>query len=334
MRFPDLQPNRWADCPQNPLVGFFHGEKERYAIGDPQILLPGEFDNRWHMFYHGFFDDYIPYLYHLTSEDGISWAYCKRWQINVGPGCLFKDGGRWILYSSEVIWRDLKAQGLPKDAYGKNVAYIIQARVSEDLEEWSDPVDILTVDKPWEEVGPEKCVRNPCMVRLPNGRYRLYYSGGSVLLPHCNYPEPLHIGVAESDSPLSGFVKRDEPILSPDPDNPFRNLGSGAIKVYGWEEGFIAFYNPIYLDENGYPRSAVAVMVSQDGIRWEEAPYGPILLPGMAEWKKALVYQLDCVTVGGELRVYYNARDEWLDGMERIGLSVLQNPPIHIRKLM
>lgn len=333
MQFPDLSDKRWQDCPENPIVGFFHGEKNRYAIGDPQILLPGAFDHQWHMFYHGFFDDYIPYLYHLTSEDGLSWSFYKRWQFNVGPVCLFKDDGRWILYSSEVIWRDLKAQGRPGDTYGKNVAYIIRARTSTDLEEWSEPMDILEVDRPWEEVGPEKCVRNPCMVRLPNGKYRLYYSGGSVLLPLCNYPEPLHIGVAESDSPLSGFVKRDEPILSPDTDNPYRNLGCGGFKVYGWEDQYIAFYNPIYLDAEGYPRSAIAVMVSKDGLAWEEAPFGPILLPGTADWKKALVYQLDCVSVGDELRIYYNARDEWLDGIERIGLSVLKDPEIHIRKL-
>jgi hypothetical protein len=73
--------------------------------------------------------------------------------------------------------------------------------------------------------------------------------------------------------------------------------------------------------------------VSKDGLAWEEAPFGPILLPGTADWKKALVYQLDCVSVGDELRIYYNARDEWLDGIERIGLSVLKDPEIHIRKL-
>ena len=28
--------------------------KEPYAIGDPQILTPDEFDGKWHMLYHSF----------------------------------------------------------------------------------------------------------------------------------------------------------------------------------------------------------------------------------------------------------------------------------------
>lgn len=335
MDFPNLEREKWIDAKENPIVGYFHGEKNRYAIGDPQILLPQEFDEKWHMFYHGFFDDYIPYFYHLTSTDGMSWDFYKRWQMNTGPVSLFHDKveNRWILYSSEVIWRTLKEKGLPSDTYGKGVSYIIQARTSTDFEDWSEPIDILTVDLPWEKVGPEACVRNPCMTRLPNGKYRLYYSGGSVLLKICGYPEPYCIGCAESDSPLGGFVKREEPILKPDENIPYRNLGCGGFKVYGYEDKFLALYNPIYIDDEDMPRSAIALMMSEDGINWEEAPYNPIIVPAKDGWKKALVYQLDCVTHDGALRIYYNARDEWLDGVERIGLSTLKDKDIKIYKL-
>ncbi|MBR3691156.1 MAG: hypothetical protein IKL89_00450 [Clostridia bacterium] len=333
MQFPDLSCTRWQDAENNPVIGYFHGEKARYAIGDPQVLTPEDYDGRWHMFYHGFFDDYIPYLYHVVSEDGLKWEFVKRWQINVGPVYLFRDGGRFILYSSEVLYRDLKAAGLPKE-YAGGVGYTICARTSEDLEEWSAPHTVLTVDLPWETVGPEACVRNPCVIRLPDGRYRMYYSGGSVRLPICGYPEPAYIGIAESKYPLGGFIKNPTPILAPDSTIPYRNFGCGGFKVYGYEDKYLALYNPIYMDKEGKPRSCIAVMLSNDGITWQEAPYNPIILPDTADWKKALVYQLDCVMCGDELRIYYNARDEWLDGIERIGLSVLKDAGIRIRKLV
>lgn len=331
--FPDLQKERWQDCPRNPVVGYFDGEKARYAIGDPQVLLPGEFDGQWHMFYHGFLDDFVPYLYHLTSPDGVRWELFRQWQYNVGPINLFKDGDRFILYTTEIIKRDVKAAGMERNAFGKHVACIICARTSEDLEHWSDPWPVLLPDLSWEHVGPEACVRNPCVIRLPDGQYRMYYSGGSVRLPVCGYPEPTCIGVAESDSPLGGFVKQPLPILAPDTTIPYRNFACGGFKVFGWEDKYLALYNPICMDNEGLPRSSIAAMVSVDGLHWEEAPYGPFLVPQPEGWKKALVYQLDCVCADGEVRVYYNARDEWLDGIERIGLSILPDPEIKIRKL-
>lgn len=334
MTFPDIRSERWTDNERNPIVGYFHGEKNRYAIGDPQILTPDDYDGKWHMFYHGFFDDYIPYLYHVVSDDGINWQFRKRWQLNVGPVYLFKDNGRFILYSSEVTWRAVKEEGKPKDCYGKGTAYIIRARVSTDLEEWSEPVDIIKPEYDWETTGPEACVRNPCMVRLPDGKYRLYYSGGSVLLKVCGYPEPYAIGYAESDSPLTGFVKREEPILLPDEGIPHRNFGCGGFKVFSWQDKYLALYNPIYIDNEDMPRSAIAAMISDDGIHFEEYPHNPIIAPAKEGWKKALVYQLDCVTYDGKVRLYYNARDEWLDGIERIGLSEISDPDLLIRKML
>lgn len=40
-----------------------------------------------------------------------------------------------------------------------------------------------------------------------------------------------------------------------------------------------------------------------------------------AGWKRAFVYAFATARVGPELRVYYNARDGWAQGVERIGMS-------------
>ena len=79
--FPEWQRDKWMDLPQNPIIRYFDKEeKANAAIGDPQILVPGEADNEWHCFYHGFYDsDFLPYYHHLVSEDGIHWHMKKRW---------------------------------------------------------------------------------------------------------------------------------------------------------------------------------------------------------------------------------------------------------------
>ena len=45
------------------------------------------------------------------------------------------------------------------------------------------------------------------------------------------------------------------------------------------------------------------------------------------------MYQLDLVRFGGGLRLYYNGRDKWQDGIEQIGFSVLPEDGSPVRKL-
>ena len=78
----------------------------------------------------------------------------------------------------------------------------------------------------------------------------------------------------------------------------------------------------IYRDENGRSRSAISLMVSEDGIKWIDFPFNPIISPKDG-WKKALVYQLDMVDYNGRKIIYYNARDGWREGKERIGACEL-----------
>ena len=63
-----------------------------------------------------------------------------------------------------------------------------------------------------------------------------------------------------------------------------------------------------------------------DGITWEDVCGGAIVAPVGPSWKKAFVYAFDTVRVGDTIRVYFNARDDWADGVERIGLATLDLP--------
>lgn len=75
-------------------------------------------------------------------------------------------------------------------------------------------------------------------------------------------------------------------------------------------------------DKEGKSRSAISLLVSKDGINWIDAPFNPVIYPTTG-WKKALVYQLDVVWYKDKVIIYYNARDGWREGIERIGASEL-----------
>lgn len=332
MKFPDWTKESWTDCPENPVIGFYRDPECGFAIGDPQILTPGQFDGKWHAFYHGFYENFDAFYHHLDSDDGIRWTVRDKWHWKVGPSCLFFDEGIWYLYTTCYTTDEERSR------YG-DISTYISVRQSADLKNWSEPEPILFPEEPWErEFMPVNYtaiqVRNPCVVKLSPGRYRMYYSGGTVMLPHCRYEEPKHVGFADAASPLGPFKKHLSPILSPDSSLPHRNFGAGALKVFGYGERYLGLYNSIYLDGEGYPHSAINLLMSDDGVSWDEAPFNPIVppAPGGEDFKKEFVYQLDLASLDGELRIYYNGRDKWSDGTERIGMS-FRKPDPKLRKL-
>jgi hypothetical protein len=311
---PDFGPAQWKDLPQNPLVNY--GEVGG-TIGDPQVLVPEDFDGRWHMFFHGFVT--VPgykfglAFFHSVSDDGIHWKEENRWNDWVTGQCyLYCDGDRWILYYTAVL---LKFPELV-DKYG--CASIIRARTTRDFVNWSEEIDLILPETPLEREGRFIQTRNPCVIQLPDGRVRMYYSAGTVWLDACGYEEPKYIFYAEADNPLGPFKKIEKPILSPDPALPYRDLGSGAIKVFGYGKGYIAMYNSIWIDKENKPRSAIRMLASDDGLSWEEAAFNPIIAPTEG-WRAGIVYQLDVITKNDALWIYFNARDSWKGGTEGIG---------------
>ena len=213
MNFPDWQPERWHHIPQNPIIAppdpaqraaararrlglaASSAEEELWpgsagVIGDPQVLLPGEFDDRWHMFCigHGHF-------FHYESDDGVAWELAYDYLWRSGPTSLIHDGTQWtVYYSNHKQWPECSDSG-------------ISVRTSQDLTEWSDPVDLIGPELDWEREGPVNQVRNPCVLALPDGRYRMYYSGGTVFMADMGFEEPKYVSFAEADNPFGPFVK-------------------------------------------------------------------------------------------------------------------------------
>lgn len=331
---PDWGEQRWEDLPENPLIDPAGYGLPELVIGDPQILTPGEFDRQWHAFYHGFSHDskgWHTWFFHSVSDDGLSWKEVFREEGEVGIQYLFCDGDRWIQYYTATT------AAIGDKALKKKYNTIIRARSTTDFVHWSAPVDLIMPELPKEREGSGIEARNPCVIQLPDGRYRMYYSAGMVYLKDAGYGEPKYIFCAEADHPLGPFVKREEPVLAPDSSLPYRNYGCGGFKVFGYKNGYMAFYNPIYIDAEGKSRSEIRMLTSSDGLRWAEADCNPIVQPNPAiPWRSAIIYQLDIVPWKHSLLMYFNAREGWRGGAERIGAVRLNlkgdTPLLKLRK--
>ena len=296
MNISDPASYTWTDHPANPLL---EPPRPEWLLGDPTVLAPEESpDGRWHMLANT-----LRGIHHFVSGDGVRWGLLRQ-KIFPGMRVFFVRGERFAVVYEHFFkpWRTAVA-----------------LRRSEDLESWSEPTILLQSELPWEGRWMRNC-SCPCAVKTDTG-YRLYYSAASVLLRDCKFPEPRHIGVAEAPRLEGPYTKRVNPILSPAPDNPYRNWGAGSFKAYRIGGKWVGFNNGIYLDSEKRSRSAIALMHSKDGIFWEPVHEKPFLMPEPG-WKSSLVYAFDVVEREEELRIYYNARDGWFRGSERIGLAI------------
>ena len=289
----------WSDHPANPLI---EPPFPDWIIADPTVMTPAESpDGRWHLFAHSI----LRGIHHYTSSDGIRWQYLSKVCRGMRP-FIFKHENKFYLFY-EIFLHSLKSA--------------VAVRQSSDFQKWSQQQIVLRPSLPWHGKIMRTC-GNPCVVRR-HGEFLLFYSAGSVILKDCLFTEPLHIGIASSKHITGTYNPHPDPIISPDKNNPCRNLGAGAIKVIADEQHNIlwGFNNGIYADAHRKSRSAILLLKSEDGLRWTQVHNEPIIKP-TSGWKRALVYALDIKLLNGEAYLYYNARDGWLIGRERIGLTI------------
>ena len=296
---------QWREHPGNPLI---RPPFPSPIIADPTFCPPADSpDGRWHLFAHS-----LRGIHHFTSSDGLAWT---RHRGVVARSALraylhLDDGTYHLLYERTRLF-------LPFVPWSSHV----EAQTSSDLWTWSAPRVLLRPTLAWHVRGRSRAVGNPCLVRLAD-RWRLYYSAGLVRLDDCGFDEPAHVGVAEAPTALGPYTPLPTPILSPSADDPFANLGAGALKVVRATDGFLGLQNGIYRDDAGRTRSAVRLLTSPDGLRFTVGGT-PFLVPGDG-WKRSHVYAVDVREVDGTMRLYFNARDDWhwTRGREAIGLAI------------
>jgi hypothetical protein len=297
----------WSAADQEPML---RHTRLSPIIADPAVTAPEESpDSAWHMFAHTAWG-----IHHYVSPDGAAW---QDRGVAVAHGMrpwVCRDGEDWLLLYEAYPRFALAFSWLPGRAWRSR----IDMRRSRDLRSWSRPVTLLQPGLAWHTAaGLGSAVGNPCLVKA-GSRWRLYYSAGLVRIPDCGFNEPAFIGVADSDASAGPYTPAEEPLLSPDPSDPWANLSRGALRVMPLEDGWAGFENGIYLDAaSGHSGSAVLLLGSRDGLSWERLRERPILRPaggGPAgpAWTRSHVYA--CCPVprpSGHVYLYFNARDDW-----------------------
>lgn len=310
MKVADFKEVKFELADNNPLI---FPPKYTPLVADPTVLLSNETpDGKWHLWAHTFWG-----IKHYTSPDGLKWNAINTVVGSALRPFIFKEGNRYYLFYERMSKRHL-FNPLSKWYSHMEVIY------SDDLKTWSAPLELLKPELPF-HLAPQlgKAISNPCLVKF-GSKYRLYFSCSLVRVSDCGFNEPLHISYAEADTILGPYFMAKEPIISPDNISYWNNLGAGSMKVIPCEDGYVAFQNGIY-EHDGKSGSAICLLVSSDGLKWEYLKEEPILSPqSKIPWMASHIYACDPKIYDGKIYLYFNARNQahWSKGSEKIGLAI------------
>ena len=317
MKIEDFKKIRFQLIQHLPLIS---PPKFTPLIADPSVLVPHEtVDQQWHLFAHSVFG-----IHHYFSDDGIHWKSKKLVKRAALRPFIFKENKTYYLFYEKYKGLKLLFSFLPKQRWYSEIEVIS----SDDLQHWSAPKVLVrpTLDFHVDEkLG--KSVSNPCVVKLKD-KYRLYFSSSLVNIPDCGFNEPLHITLAESNTIDTDYQCYNNPIISPNKENTWNNLGAGSMKVLPCEDGYVAFQNGIY-EHNGTSGSAICLLYSHDGIQWNNLLEEPMLKPNPdIAWMASHIYACDVKMYKGKMYLYFNARNHahWSKGSEHIGLALAELP--------
>jgi predicted GH43/DUF377 family glycosyl hydrolase len=306
----DDLPTQWEEYSRNPII---YPPFPAPVIADPTFLPPEQtHDGVWHLFAHvAPWECTMSSIIHFTSNDGIEWSRSKK--------IVCRSGLRPYVFRCDEIYYIV---------YERLISYFpeyhsrIEIVSSKDLANWSEPKTILQPSLFWHKEGTKLgSIGNPCIIRH-KGAFRLYYSGGLVYLRDCKFSEPKYIGYATSNDILGPYVAADTPMITPLADDPYLNLGAGSVKVIEFNGGYVGFQNGIYWEhKKNRSGSAIRLLVSDEGITWKLFAFEPIIKPSNG-WKKSHVYASDVRIRGNNWIMYFNARNGWFIGSEKIGQAI------------
>lgn len=286
-----------------------------FVVADPSLLTPdNSHDGKWHMFFHTTFG-----IYHFISDDGVDFKKVQKIADRAMRPNINRIDGRYYLFFERTRSLFFNALNVVNAAKWKSEIYVTE---STDLMNWSTPKPVITNTKEYEKSERGMSISNPFLIQ-ENGINRLYYSCGLTFITDCGFCEPTHISYAESKSIDSGYVSAENPLISPDKNNPYLNLCSGCLKVYKLSDSYIGIQNGIY-EKDGKSHSAIILLTSPDGLKFEfnKILVEPQIVDG-SDWMKQFVYANHLVKYKNTLRLYFNARNtaDMIRGRECIGFA-------------
>lgn len=262
---------------------------------DPVFLFPEEApDQKWHLFAHSWLG-----IHHFISGSGIAWEPLKMVEVRGHSPFIFFDKGTWyLLYEKHDAPLPILEKGLRRIPRKERLkASRIEMRSSNDLLVWSEPRLLLdSREVPFAaDYLAQPRVSRPQMIPW-NGGYRLYFGASHLLMPDAKQKVTRYFAVAESDSLSGPFTLGNggKPLLEPMPDDPFRNLGCGSIKIVPGFDGLAAFQCGASWDPRACRSTTSMIMLlSADGLDWHLSTRPPVLVPATEGWASRYVMSCD-----------------------------------------
>ena len=312
MKIKKIESIQWSDYSENPII---RHPLLSPVLADPTFCFPGDSpDKQWHLFAHSVWG-----IQHYTSPDGATWKGLGMVIPNAMRPYLYFEGGTYYLFYEKYAPLSLVLSAVNGRKWYSEIA-VMQ---SKDLKKWENEVILIRPELDWQQSEGNKSVSNPCLVKAGD-QYRLYFSASLVYIKDCGFNEPDSIGMAVAESIGGPYRVNGKPLITVNSGDPWCNLSCGSIKVLQCEDGFVGFENGIYWDgQKQQSGSAIIVLQSADGLKWERLIPEPVLKPSNG-WRRSHIYACDVKysPTRAEWYMYYNARNDWKvsKGQENIGL--------------
>lgn len=308
------------------------------ALGDPFFLFPEESpDGKWHLFGHSWVG-----IEHFISENGISWQPRKMVRLRGRSPSLFFEDGLWYL-----LWEkhnpDLpRIRAKREQGEGKKlVRSRFEISASKDLLLFDEPRLLLdSADVPLAAEGlSQPRISRPQIIKT-EGEYRLYYGVSHRRLFDSRQKCSRYFAMATSNSLFGPYTPHEEgkPLLSPDADDPYRNMAVGSVRVLQVEDGYVALQCAYGWDKReGRSISTLVQLESGDGIAWKAAMRKPLLTLPKEGWASSYIVSCDVDYKESEAcwYCYYSANRRWrrIFAPESVGLLLGKAPSLRRLKL-
>ncbi len=274
----DLTYLSWFPFSDEPLV---QGSWYTPRISHPFVLFPEDSaDDKWHMFAHSWLG-----IHHFVSDSGISWV--PRRIIEFGghyPSIYIEDGVYYLLYEKrgvQIPFIDRRRRLNGKEHHRESHIEII---TSTDLQIWSKPRHLISsADIPSSHEFLKKGrLSNPQIVSTKQG-YRLYLGASlsNTLLDISRYT----VSALSADIMGPYQAERDDILIKGEGNEYFRSLASGQTQVLNVDDTFRAVQAAHFYDEErNKTSSAIILLESIDGLKFNQLLKNPILVPPLSGW--------------------------------------------------
>lgn len=319
----------WYPFSDEPIL---EGKWYMPRLGRPSFLFPEESpDGKWHLFVDSWWG-----LHHYISHSGIAWKHLKIVQFfSRSPSVIADKGSYYLLYERKKGLLPSWRRSTKRTLEGNPNESRIEMRSSNDLLVWSQPRLLLSasaVDFSSVELKSGRLTQ-PKLVATPSG-YRLYFGASQVRLDDSREFVTRSIGSAfatEINGPYK--IECERPLVQSVPNERYRNLAAGGFTVLRGVHSYYALQTAAYWDEERHSSlSALLLLNSEDGLRWELAEKALVLSPPHEGWASQYITACD-VRYKSDERCYYcyfsaTADSTSLLKREAIGLLIGKFPAL------